>query len=406
MSSRKYDIAIIGAGPGGSSTAYFLSKYGFSVLLIDKTEFPRAKTCGDGLTPRALDVLADMGILGKIQQEGFRIDGIHLFAPRKKRLYMPIPQKGNLPNYLVTLPRLQLDQIIFEQAIEAGAIFQGNTHITQIKKIPQGVRITGKHKQHPLEIDARMAIIATGANLKLLRSSKIIQKAPTMILAARQYFENVNGLSNNVEAYFDGIPLPGYGWVFPISETVANVGVGYWPHGIARHWKPENATQVFKNFIKLETLREMLNDAKAMEPIRGFPIRMDFTTAPTFGEGALLVGEAAGLVNPLTGEGIDFALESGKLAAGHIQHTFERGDFSPEDFLAYDALLREHFQRLFIMLTRIRKLYINPLLISRFLESAQNIPDLQLMLANIILGHQDAADCISPKTIRQVLLGR
>ena len=406
MSSPKHDIAIIGAGPGGSSAAYFLAKQGFNVLLLDKAEFPRHKTCGDGLTPRALDILSEMGLLEDVHREGFRIDGIHLFAPRQQHLHMSIPQKENLPNYLLTIPRFKLDQIIFERAIQAGAAFQGKTNIHNIEKTTQGIFISGKHNQQNIEFEARMGIIATGANLKLLKNTKILTKQPPMIMAARQYLDGVSGLSRNVAAYFDGIPLPGYGWVFPISDTIANIGVGYWPHGIARHWKPKNAHQVFNHFVAQETVREMLKNAVALEPVKGFPIRMDFPTAPTFGQGCLLVGEAAGLVNPLTGEGIDFALESGRLAAEHIQGMFERGGFLSEDFVSYNAFLRRHFQRLFVMLARIRKLYINPLLISRFIESAQNIPDLQLMLANIILGHEDAAAGVSPKTIRQVLLGK
>ena len=241
--------------------------------------------------------------------------------------------------------------------------------------------------------------------MKLLKTTGILPKTPPVIRAARAYFKGIEPLTDHVQAHFDNVPLPGYGWVFPVSPTEANIGVGFWAHGLRGRWMPKNAVAAFNQFVRSKELQIILKHASPIEAIKGYPIRIDFPTAPTFGNRVLLVGEAAGLVNPLTGEGIDFALESGKLAAGHIAKMFNRGDFSIDSLLAYDRLLRNHYQRLFIFLSRIRNLYINPLLVKRFVRMARKLPDLSDLLVNILLGHQDAADGVSAHTIRQVLAG-
>ena len=406
MTISRYDIAVIGAGPGGASSAYFLAQQGLNVILLDKANFPRPKTCGDGLTPRALGVLAEMGLLDTLLQEGYRINSIHLHAAPGITLDMPIPGKNGLPNYLLTLPRLALDAHIQARAVAAGAHFQGQMNVTGIEYEDQGAIIVGKHHGRAQRISARLVVIATGAQMKLLQTLGILPGAPPVIRAARTYYRDVANLKEQVQAHFDNIPLPGYGWVFPISKSEANIGLGYWTHGWRGRRKPKNVRQAFDRFVNSPPLRALLADASPIEPIKGYPIRIDFPTAPTTGKRCLLVGEAAGLVNPLTGEGIDFALESGKLAAAHIAEMFADGDFSPQRIQEYDRLLRQHFQRLFVFLSRIRALYINPVLVKRFVRMAARIPDLSDLLVNILLGHQDAAAGVSPRTIRQVLLGR
>lgn len=404
--SEIHDVAVIGAGPGGSATAYFLAKQGLNVALIDKANFPRPKTCGDGLTPRALKVLREMGILGKVQQTGFRIDGIELLAPSGEVTQLPIPDEGNLPNFLVTIPRLKLDEIIFEKAQAAGAIFLAKHKALAIEQERDKVIIQSQTGKQIKSTKARIAVIATGANTLLLKQTGILPKIPTMILAARAYFEGVLEIDNHVQAHFKGIPLPGYGWVFPISESMANIGIGFWPQGISKLWVPNNARFALQKFLQTDHLKNMLSKAKPIEPIRGYPIRIDFPTARTYTNRVIAVGEAAGLVNPLTGEGIDFALESGQYAANFLIGMFDRGDFSLQNLQAYDKMLRAHFQRLFVFLNRIRGLYLNPVLLNRFVKMTKQKPELRDLLVNILLGNRDAADGVSARTIRLVLLGR
>jgi flavin-dependent dehydrogenase len=152
-------------------------------------------------------------------------------------------------------------------------------------------------------------------------------------------------------------------------------------------------------------IKAMLVGAKPVGPIKGYPLRIDFPTAPTYQGRILLVGEAAGLVSPLTGEGIDFALESGRLAAGYIGEMFTAGDFSAARLAGYDQMLRDHFQRVFVFLSYLRRLYINPLLMSRAVKATNKFPELKDTLVNILMGHEDAASMITFSAFRKVLFG-
>lgn len=399
----RHDVAIVGAGPGGSAAAYYLARQGLDVLLLDKADFPRDKTCGDGLTPRALGVLNDMGILDDVAQAGCRVQGVDIFAPKGHSVTVPIPPKAGLPGYSLIVPRLVLDNAIREQAVASGARFEGPIHVTDVEEDSTRVVVKGERRGRPVSFRARVAIIATGASVKLLLRMGILKQPPPMMLAARAYFEGVTGLTDHIHIRFDGVPLPGYGWIFPLSDSSANVGAGFFPVGPFAHRMPDTPREAFDGFVQSPPLQRMLARARRTGPIKGYPLRVDFAAAPTYGERTLLVGEAAGLVNPLTGEGIDYALETGRLAAGHLGQVFARGDLSRQDLEAYDHMLRQRFQSLFHFCNRMRDLYLNRLLLNRMVSAAARRSDLTMLLTNIVLGNEDAAEGASLRTVLKVI---
>src|SRR5215471_10997983 len=116
-----YDVVIVGAGPSGATTAYYLAKEGLNVLLLDKFNFPRDKTCGDGLTPRALQILADMGLLDTLLKVGYPSHQLELISTKGEIASAPFPKKDTLCDYLLIVPRLILDNIILERALSSGA---------------------------------------------------------------------------------------------------------------------------------------------------------------------------------------------------------------------------------------------------------------------------------------------
>jgi flavin-dependent dehydrogenase len=150
---------------------------------------------------------------------------------------------------------------------------------------------------------------------------------------------------------------------------------------------------------------ERMAHAELQGSIKGYPLRVDFATAPTWSERILLVGESAGLVSPLTGEGIDFALESGRLAAEYCAGLLQGGDFSLAALAGYDALLRRHFQRLFVFLGYIRNLYINPALMNRTVQATHRFPEIKDLLVKILMSEEDAAGMVTPGIVRRVILG-
>ncbi|MBA3871770.1 MAG: geranylgeranyl reductase family protein [Anaerolineae bacterium] len=387
--SIRFDVVIIGAGPAGSSAAYYLACAGMKVLLLDKATFPRDKTCGDGLVPRALPILAEMGILNTLKSQllGWQLDQLEVTAPSGRTVRFTIPSLPHAPNHAVVIPRLILDNLLLQQAIAVGANFRGGVHIRGIQVNTDGVTISGDENYH-----ATLAIVATGANTALLSSLGLNPPKPN-IVAARAYFEGIDALPPHFQFRFDGVVLPGYGWVFPLSASSANIGAGFIRTGKREHH--QSAQTVFNSFLQSPKLKAILGNARQVGTLKSFPIRTDFASAPTFAERILLVGEAAGLVNPLTGDGIDFALESGKIAAEHVIHMLRLGDVSRSQLQAYDTILRQRYQNLFRFSERVSRMTLNRRALDWLVPLAATRPKLSETLVNILLGAQPAPERVS-----------
>jgi menaquinone-9 beta-reductase len=376
-----HDAVIVGAGPGGSATAHFLSRRGLDVRLLDRADFPRDKTCGDGLTPRALRVLDQMGILAEVERKGCRVGAYEVVAPNGRATSAHITAEHGA----LVVPRLELDEIVLRRAIESGARFSGRVTVSQVEPTSSGVRV---HAQDGQTFEGRVAVIATGAATAVLKRSGILGHQPRAMLAARAYFEDIQAeVASTFSLRFHGVPLPGYGWVFPVSKTAANIGVGFLPS--RRTAKPTpTASRAFEDFTS--NLQPFLKGARLAGPVKGYPIRVDFLTAPTYAERTLLVGEAAGLVNPLTGEGIDYALESGQMAAAHLAGAFDSG-FGPGWLPAYDRLLHERFEKVFRFSQLVRDWYCRPPLLNLLVPLANRRPALRQLLTSIVLGEREPA---------------
>ncbi len=380
-----YDVIVIGAGPGGSATAHTLARQGARVLLLDKFEFPRDKTCGDGMTPRAAAILRDMGALDDLLAVGCRLPQLEIFAPAGHSVAATLPAVADWPAYTLVVPRLTLDDTLRQQAVASGAVFQGQVHVTGLEATADGVTVLAERRGQTARFQGRLAVIATGASSKLLLATGILRRLPPMMLAARAYFEGL-AAPPHLHLRFDGVPLPGYGWVFPTSAATVNVGAGFFRTRWTRFWMPDTPRAAFDHFVQTPALQAILVGARQVGPVKGYPLRVDFATAPTYGPRCLLVGEAAGLVNPLTGEGIDYALESGQVAGAHALAMLTAGDFSPARFAAYDAALRARFQRLFVFCNRVRAVCLNPPLLNLLVWAANRRPDLKMRLIHVVLG--------------------
>lgn len=393
-----HDVVIVGAGPGGSTAAYYLAQAGLDVLLLDKFDFPRDKTCGDGLMPSALNVLADMGLLADLGRVSCRVEQLDVYAPNGQ------VTTATLPDYALVVPRLVLDHALCERAVTKGANFEGKVKVTAVNGEDEAVVVKGRREGRSFEARARVAIMATGASTGLLRRAGILTQDPRrMMVAARAYFEGLTGLNDRLRFYFDGVPLPGYGWVFPLPEAKANIGAGIFRTGwrAARSAAPPMA--VFEQFIQTPPLRALLAQGWQVGPVKSYPLRIDFGMAPTYGDRLLLVGEAAGLVNPLTGEGIDYALESGKIAAAYLLEQFEGGGFSSQHLAGYDRRLRARFQSLFRFCYGMQHFLRRPML-NRLVKAANRHPDLKRLLVDVVQGRQTVAHSITPRVMVETLL--
>jgi len=253
----------------------------------------------------------------------------------------------------------------------------------------------------PVSIRARIVIVATGASTGLLPKLGLLPKTPQMMLAARAYYDDSRVFTDRIQIRFDGVPLPGYGWVFPLSASSANVGVGYFPPGLEARRRPVHSRAAFETFVRGRSIAGVLGGARRAGPVKGYPLRVDFPEAPASGERVLLVGEAAGLVNPLTGEGIDYALESAQIAADYLVRALAAGGPSRGGLPEYDRLLRARFGRLFTFCRRLRDASLNALLLNRLVRLAARREDLKMLLVDIVLGNRDVSGDLSVKRILQ-----
>lgn len=400
--SELFDVAVIGAGPAGSATSAFLARQGLRVLLLDKAEFPRDKTCGDAISPRAIHFLHDLGLGPAVDQTAFRVNDVVVTSPEGTEIKIPISPHPEYPPYGCVVQRLDLDNLIRERAISAGAAFRGGIRVRAIDSTPSnGIRLSCRRQGDSQDIKARLAVIATGAHLSLLRQMDLIPHTQQLSYAARTYFDDVRGLGEAIHIRFDGIPLPGYGWLFPLREGAANIGAGFYRR--TRH-TPSTAREATEWFLQHPPIQDLLGGAVQNGPIKGFPIRTDFHRSPVVGPGALLVGESAGLVNPFTGEGIDYALESAHIASQEILEAFSNGDpTGPALPTGFELAMRDRYQRNFVSIHWLRSVYVNAILLNPLVRACGRWPDLGRLLIDIMLEYQNPARALNPRTVARVL---
>jgi geranylgeranyl reductase family protein len=384
------DVLVVGGGPAGASTAHHLAQCGLDVMVLDRSEFPRDKTCGDALTPRAVRVVDDMGLLPELLAVGAPIRGYDVVAPNGRATHGAIPATPTTPDLALVVRRHELDARLLGRALRSGARLESGLTITGLEGSADRVRVWGERGGRTVSHQAPLAVLATGASMGLLRNSGILRALPRTMLAARAYVSNIPPAvaRDRLQLRFDAAPLPGYGWIFPVAGDAANVGVGFFPG----RRSPATAAQAFERFVQAPAPRRLLWGGRLERPVKSYPIRVDFLTAPHVGQRLLLVGEAAGLVNPLTGEGIDYALESGQLAARRVATMFELGDFSSAQLALYDRELGEHFARLFRFCAQVRDWYLRAPLLNVLVSMANRRADLRGLLTNIVLGNEQASE--------------
>ena len=359
-------------------TASALAERGFEVLLLDRAKFPRDKTCGDALAPRSLRLLRERGVLPDLAPHGEVARRLVIVGPRGEAVHAPFP---GLEGQALVIPRVTLDDALRLHAMRCGSAFIGEALVSEVNQDHEGVTVKGERHGEPFEAQARYAIVATGASTGLLRRAGLLGRVPAMGLAARAYYRQVPSLGDEVQLRFDNVPLPGYGWIFPMPNGTANVGAGVFP-AWGRRTPNTSAKAVFDAFTAAPAIKAQLEGASMVGAAKGYPLRTDFGRSPVARGRVLAVGEAAGLVNPLTGEGIDYALESGLLAAAHLERVLKHGADPGE----YSRLLLERFRGLFRTCNLVRDICVRPLVLDGMVRWANRRPDLKMGLVNLVFG--------------------
>jgi geranylgeranyl reductase family protein len=333
-------VLVIGGGPAGSAAAYWMARDGLEVTLVEKKEFPREKTCGDGLTPRAILQLQEMGFDFDVG-EFHRITGLRSFAGDELMIEMPWPDHSRFPNWGGVIRRRDLDQQVARLTDKEGVTIREKTTATPVIEHGLLTSVTISNGSAVETMAPDITVIADGSMNRFGRELGTTRRRDyPMGMAARGYYSSPRSGDRYLESQLDlrdssGATMPGYGWVFPLGDGTVNVGVGLL--STFKKWKDVNTTHMMNDYVATAPEYWGLTEQSRLSKPMGGKLAMSFSKGPLVGNNWITIGDAAGAINPWNGEGISYAYETGRLAAEYVSQSAATGDL---------GLLRRYPQRL------------------------------------------------------------
>ncbi|TVR21697.1 MAG: NAD(P)/FAD-dependent oxidoreductase [Ilumatobacter sp.] len=313
------DVVVVGGGPAGMAAAHTLGRAGHRVTVVERQRHPRMKTCGDALSPRAVAELAGLGI-GRHDLDAFhRIDTVRLVAGHRS-LDCPWPAHPDLPAHGYVARRDVLDALLAERlAVPGVELLEGYEATTPLleRGFVRGAGVSGPG-DHDAEVRGRYLLVADGANSRFGRALGTYRRRSwPYATAIRSYWATPRHSEPLIECALDltgrdGSALTGYGWVFPLGDGTANIGVGVL--STSHEFRSVNTSELLQRFVNdLAERWELDPEAPLAPPVSG-RIPVGGSVGPSAGPSHLVVGDAGGFANPLTGAGIEYALATGRLA--------------------------------------------------------------------------------------------
>ena len=400
LPTKTFDAVIVGGGPSGSSCAYWLARAGWDVAVIEKKVFPRAKTCGDGLTPRSVRQLHDMGIEDQVRALGHRYEGLRSYGFGQK-LEMKWPEHPNFPDYGYCITRHDLDALVAGNAESEGATVLNGVEALEVLDITEpssdlrlagasGVRVKSKATGEIGEIRGRVLVVADGANSRIGRSLGTQRRREwPMGMAIRGYYRSDMASDPFIESHLDirdaeGNVVPGYGWIFPLGDGRINVGVGLL--STDRRWKGVNTTKLMETFVDYAPEHWGISKGAALNEPTGGRLPMGFSVGPRTGANVIVIGDASGSINPFNGEGISYGYETGRLAAASIAESLQGG--GDEALAHFDVRLSDAYGAYYDVARAFVRLISEPKLmaicVSVGMRSETLMSELLAMMSNLM----------------------
>ena len=409
MQHTFYDLIIVGAGPAGCSSALNLADSGLKVALVDKTNLPGEKICGDALSGNVLNVLKRFP--GNCYSEFLKLEpkspswGIRFAAPNGELLDIPfILEKSSQtqpPGYLCK--RMIFDGFLQKKVREISQFdIISNFRVKDIQRENNAFTLVGENDM----LNCRMLLGADGYPSMVGKKLDHSPNPTRISLGVRAYFTGVKDTHPEqfIELHFLETLLPGYLWIFPMADGITNVGLGVLSD--KKKLLPGSLSDLLINIIHSDpAFSERFGKAEMIGKIEAHGLPLGPHSMNISGEGYLLAGDAASLVDPFSGEGIGNAMVSGEIAAGTIREAFERQDFSSGFMVRYDERIRKKMWRELKTSQRLQDLCTHPTLFNLVVKKANRNPELKNMFTKMYTS-QDIRDQLkSPGFYLRLLMG-
>jgi menaquinone-9 beta-reductase len=408
-SAEIYDAIVVGGGPGGSTTAVYLTRAGVRVLLLDRAKFPRDKVCGDALSGKSMSVVKDFGLEDEVAKaEHGNINGVIFSSPDSKVVEIPFQRKdgkGRPAGYAVR--RIISDNIFFQHAkkrvaksiegfVVTDLVFQGDAVV--------GVKGRDSNDGKEKEFRAKLVVGADGVTSVVARKVGQGDLPPEhACIAVRAYYNRVEGMKDKVEIHFVEESLPGYFWIFPLEEGMANVGLGMLMRDVQK--KKVQLAPLMDRIIKENPLfKERFKNAKAVAPASGWTLPFGSKIRKAFGNGWLLVGDAASLVDPFSGEGFGNATTSGRIAARIGAKAIMMGDVSGRALSVYQTELEATLKPELDMSYTMQRLGLHKWLLNLVINKAHKSEEIRDLLSGMLAKEEVKKEFKSPLFYLKLLL--
>ncbi len=331
QNANRVDVLVVGAGPAGAAAAYWLAERGHSVLVVEKKRFPREKTCGDGLTPRAVRQLTDMGLAEPLA-DFHRYEGLRSIA-HGITLELAWPDHPDFGRFGYVVRRRDLDQMVADRAVKAGAtLWQASEAVAPIVEhgLVTGASVRRGETGTTEAVTARYVVVADGANSRFGRALGTARdRSYPMGMAIRGYYTSPYHDEPWIESHLDlrdrdGNHMPGYGWIFPVGDGTINVGAGLLD--TFSGFTAVNTSKLMEAFAATAPARWGISPETSCGPPTGGRLPTGGSVVPKVGPTWIIAGDAAGSINPFNGEGIAYGYETGRLAAECVSRALRSGD--------------------------------------------------------------------------------
>jgi geranylgeranyl reductase family protein len=330
---RDANVVILGAGPAGTAAAAQLGLLGVrDVVLVDRHDFPRDKTCGSGLSPRGIETLKELGVWHDVEPHSYAIHGMRLVTKGDHESWQSAGDKAAA----VVCQRRILDHVLLKKAVSRGVTFVPGFNATEVLR--EGERVVGIKAQDGSTVRAKYVMIAGGSHCRVGLPE---QRPRRIIQAIMGWWDDVPFRANHLEMIFDASLEPYYGWLFPENERRVNIGITY----EERDGK-QNARELFQRFLD-KHYRDRLKDATQVGGWKGHPVVWSYAIEKLTAPGRLVIGESGLMTHPATAEGIYQAMKSGMLGAGAVSDILSGRRTESAAFAQYERRCKQQFQLAF-----------------------------------------------------------